>query len=142
MAGGGECRVLDSTRVYQAMSSPVITVPPTASLREAARIMYESNVGSAIVVDDDGRPLGVVTRRDILYLYASGEACRDPPVRVYMKEPVLTCSPEDTLGEVLRRMRAAGVRHMVVVDDGGRAVGVVSMYDILVLLAGECLGEY
>ncbi len=141
MGAGVECRVLDSARALDIMSSPVLTVSPDASLRDAARVMYEGNVGSVVVVDGEGRPVGVLTRRDILYLYASGEACRDPPVRVYMKEPVLTCAPEDSLGEVLRRMRGAGVRHIVVVE-GDRPVGVVSMYDILVFLAGECVGEY
>ena len=138
----GECRILAEKTASDVMSSPVLTVSPEDTISKAARLMYEGNVGSVVVVDDMGKAVGILTRRDIIYLVAMGLTRRDPLVRIYMKEPVLYCQPDDTLKEVLRRMKAAGVRHIVVSSEPGKApLGIVSMYDILTTLAGACLDD-
>ena len=121
------------------MSAPPVTVRGEASLREAAKVMYDSNVGSVVVVDG-GRLQGILTRRDVLRLVASGDALRDPKVSSVMATSVITASPEETLSSILDKMRQAGVKHVVIVDEEERPLGVVSMWDILSLLARECLG--
>jgi len=59
-------------RVGEVMSSPAITVPMTASLREAARVMRESHIHRVVALDDDGRPVGVLSSSDFVALYADG----------------------------------------------------------------------
>ncbi len=134
------CGGLERRRVYEVMSTPPVTVGVDASLVDAARAMYESNVGSVVVVDDNGGLAGIVTRRDVIYLVATGEARRNPRVSSVMSASVITASPEEDLATVLDRMRSAGVRHIVVVE-GGRPVGVVSMWDIMNTVWRECVGD-
>jgi len=134
-----ECGILGEKRVYEIMSSPPVVVSEDESLEGAARRMYEAGVGSVLVVDSGGRLRGLLSRRDVIYLVASGAARRNPPVRLYMSESVITVEEEEPVRAALDRMREAGVRHLAVLDSEGRLVGVVSMWDILMLLARECL---
>jgi len=138
----GECSLLSSRRVLEVMSSPPVSVEPGARLSEAARVMYSNNVGSVIVLDEDGGLAGILTRRDVLRLVATGAAARDPPVSSVMSTSVVTVADRESLAEALARMRAAGVKHLVVVDSAERPVGVLSMWDVLRELAGECAGDY
>ncbi len=137
----GECSILRERLAYEVMSTPPVTVGLDASVSEASRVMYTNNVGSVVVVDGEGRVAGILTRRDILRLVATGEAARDPKVESVMAAGVVTAGERDSLSSILSRMRAAGVKHVVVVDEGERPVGVVSMWDILGLLAGECIED-
>ena len=73
-------------------------------------------------------------------MVATGEARRNPRVSSVMSASVITAGPEEDLATVLDRMRSAGVRHIVVVEDG-KPVGVVSMWDILTTVWRECLGD-
>jgi len=134
------CGVLEK-RAYEVMSTPVVTVPGDISLSMAAREMYQANVGSVVVVDEEGRIQGILTRRDAIYSLAAGEARRDPPVRLVMSESVITGRPEEKLSEILEKMRSAGVKHVPIVDGENRPIGIVSMWDILMALAGDCLGR-
>ena len=138
---GVECNLLRTTRVYEIMSSPPVTIHKGESIEAAAKKMYDSGVGSVLVVDDEGRLAGIITRRDLILLLASGIARRNPPVERYMVESVITIREEDTADDALQRMREAGVRHLAVVDGEGRPIGVVSMFDILMLLARVCIEQ-
>ena len=119
------------------MSTPPITVSLDASLVDAARAMYESNVGSVIVVDSEGRLSGIITRRDVLFLVATGEARKNPRVSTTMTTSVITALPEEPLSIVLSRMRDANIKH-VVVTQNDKPVGVLSMRDIMGAVWKEC----
>ncbi len=134
-----DCKVLEDVRAFQIMSSPAITVSGEARITDAARKMYESNVGSVLVVDDEGKLIGILTRRDLIYLLASGVAVKDPKVSLYMSESVITAKDEDNLKEILDRMSESGVRHVAIVDTIGRPKGVISMWDILMFIARHCI---
>lgn len=134
----GECRGLER-RAYEVMSTPVVSIQPDSTLEEASRVMYESNVGSVVVVEPGGRLAGILTRRDVLYLVASGEARRNPRVSTVMATSVITGSMDEELSSILSKMKTAGVKHVVVVDDEDKPVGIVSMWDVLMSVARECL---
>ena len=136
-----ECNLLKTTRIYEIMSSPPVTIFKGESIEAAAKKMYASGVGSVLVVDEDERLAGIITRRDLIYLLASGIARRNPPVERYMVESVITAREDETADDALQRMREAGVRHLAVIDNNGRPVGVVSMFDILMLLARVCIEQ-
>ena len=59
-------------RVGELMSSPAVTIPMTASLREAARVMHERRIHRVVALDDAGRPVGVLSSSDFVALYAEG----------------------------------------------------------------------
>ena len=113
-------------------------VDQDATARVAAQRMASRNVGSLLVVDDRRRVLGVVTDRDLaLRVVAQG---RDPhltPVAEVMTPHPDTVSEQTSVEDALAVMRSRGVRRLPVVGPGGALAGVVSVDDVLVLLADE-----
>jgi CBS domain-containing protein len=116
------------------MSTPPITVDPSTPLWEAARKMYENNIGSILIVDEKGKLSGIITRRDLLYLLASGIAARNPAVGAVMSTSVITASPKEPVMKILGRMRRLGIRHIPVVDDDMHPLGVISLWDLANLI--------
>ncbi len=120
-----------SESVVKIMSSPPITVKPFERLVDATRIMYQNRVGSVVVVDDNLRPLGILTKSDFLYFIATGIVKRDPLVREVMKSAPVTIRQSESIKDAYDRMKSLNIRHLPVVDEQGTLVGVVSMRDIL-----------
>jgi CBS domain-containing protein len=102
--------------------------------------MRDANVG-AIVVSDGGRPLGVVTDRDIaVRVVAEGLAPESTSLRDVMSGQPVFLSGERPLDQLVAAMRDLAIRRVPVVDADGKLAGVVSMDDLIVLLA-EQLGS-
>jgi CBS domain-containing protein len=119
---------------------PVCTLPPDALCREAAQLMRDEGVG-CVVVAERGRPLGIVTDRDLaVRVIAAGRAPEKTLLRDVMSgEPVFLAS-ERGLDQVLATMRQQHVRRIPVVDAEGRLEGVLALDDLLPLLADQ-LGD-
>ncbi len=122
---------------------PVETLPPTASCAEAARLMRDQNIGSVVVVQN-GAPVGVVTDRDLALRIVADE--HDPAelsLEQVMSHDTIFLSQNRELQDVVETMRDLGVRRLPIVDDEGRLSGIVSMDDVLALLAQDigALGE-
>jgi CBS domain-containing protein len=81
---------------------------------------------------DGDRLAGIFTERDIVRALVGGvsDVGRTSPVERWMTGDVVTIRPHATVGEALDIMLARGFRHLVVVDDGGSAIGIVSMRDL------------
>jgi CBS domain-containing protein len=112
------------------MSTDVVTVRPTDTLGHVARVLRSRNVGSAVVLDDTGRTVGIITERDLVESVASS---RNPDVgtaQSWMSPDVRMIHPAASPAEAVRAMRDGGVRHLTV-GDGERLLGVVSMRDLL-----------
>ena len=108
----------------------LVTVKPGTTLRDAARALYENGVGSLLVVGDDGTLVGIFTERDLVKAVAQG-ASLDSSIDSYMTPKPVTVNPKDSIWKALDMMIEYGIRHIPVVDDEGRLVGVVSMRDLL-----------
>ncbi len=119
------------TTVADVMSSDLIVVAPSASVMEAARAMSLGEGGSALVMEGD-RASGIFTERDIMRALAQGNADVGRTSRVdgWMSRDPVTVGLDATVGEALDIMLAHGFRHLVVVAEGGAAMGVVSMRDL------------
>ena len=124
----------------------VVTVTPRTDLVAAAELMREQHVGYLIVVEPEprerfGRPVGVLTDRDIVISVVARNA--DPTLLtagdVMSREPVVA-DEADSLGQALRTMRRIGVRRLPVVGASGMLIGVLSLDDVLDVLAAE-IGE-
>lgn len=108
------------------------------SVQAAAQRMGTRHVGTLIVVDEQHTPVGVVTDRDItIRVVAQGRDPHRTSVREVMSDDVLTIPQEIEVEKALTLMRAKTVRRLPVVDELGHLVGVVSLDDILTLLARE-----
>jgi CBS domain-containing protein len=125
------------------MATDVVTVSPDMQVGDAARRMVESDVGAAMVVDEAGDLVGVITERDLMRCVSDGT---DPttPVSDRMTSHVLTASPETTIPEAMALMVDGHFRHLPVVN-GGHVVGVISMRDLMAYtslrLRGGSLGH-
>lgn len=117
--------------VREVMTSPPITLEPSASLVDAARAMRERDVGTVVIAADD-QIQGLVTDRDIV-IRAVADA-RDPAttqVTDVISSDLATLSPDDPVGTAVQRMRELAVRRLPVVEQG-IPVGIVALGDLAV----------
>jgi CBS domain-containing protein len=123
-------------QVFEAMTPEVVSVPPETTLVDAAQTMKELDVGPLPVCDGD-QLLGMLTDRDII-VRAIAEA-RDPrttEVREIMTPEVVCCREADDVRQAAKLMQEQQLRRLLVVNDEGRLVGIVSLGDI-VLQTGD-----
>lgn len=119
------------------LERPVETLPPDATCTEAADRMRKANVG-AIVVADAGRPLGVVTDRDIaLRVVADGRDPARTELREIMSGEPIFLSEGRSLAELIAIMRDLAVRRVPVVDADGQLEGLLSLDDLVILLSDQ-----
>ncbi len=117
-------------QVRDGMSSVVLTVGPSHTLHEAARLMAERNVGAAIVVDPDSPGPGIVTERDILRSVAAGESPTTEIVADHLTGKLISAAPDWSLEQAAEAMLDGGFRHLLVVN-GGELEGILSVRDIV-----------
>lgn len=115
----------------------VVTASPDERVTAIARMMDERNVGS-VVIERDGYPVGIVTDRDL----ALRVCARNVDPESTSVRDVMTCDPfvvdrNDSLRNVMECAREQGVRRFPVVDDDQRLVGIVTMDDVVRILANE-----
>ena len=115
----------------------VKTLPPETSCAEAARMMRDDEIGCVVVAEGD-RPAGVVTDRDLVVrVMAAGEDADRLPLRDVMSGAPVFLGDARSLDAVIRTMREQGVRRIPVVDEEGALEGIVTLDDLLVLLAEQ-----
>lgn len=127
--------------VGQVCNPYVITVEVGQNVFEAARLMREHHVGDLIVVEDK-RPLGIVTDRDIVVGLVAKDI-RDLErllVEEIVTRDLVTVDDGDTVADAVDLMREHGIRRLPVTDREGALVGIVTMDDVLGLLAQELGG--
>jgi len=115
-------------RVQDVMTQAVESIQSKASIRKAARIMGDADIGALPVVSDE-KLVGIVTDRDIAVRAVAAGLSNDGPVDDVMSEDVTTCSPNDDLEDVLHIMSAQQVRRLPVCNERGRLVGMISLGD-------------
>jgi CBS domain-containing protein len=116
--------------VRDAMSTVVLTIGPAHTLRQAAALMSARRVGAAVVLDPDAGGIGILTERDILNAVGLGQDPDTERTHAHTTTDVVFAAPSWTLEEAARAMAHGGFRHLIVLD-GGEAVGVVSVRDII-----------
>jgi CBS domain-containing protein len=124
-------------KIRDLMTPDAVAAHPGTTLRAAAEMMRLLNVGSLPVVEEE-RIVGIVTDRDIVVRgIALGFRPEGASVADVMTRNVQTCSVEDEAEEVARQMRDLQVRRMLVTDEQGRLVGIVSLGDLAVELVDQ-----
>ncbi len=119
-------------RVGEVMVAGVVTVAATASLQEAATLMAERGVSSLVIPNPaTGAPQGIITEKDIVEaLYRCGGRLAGSVGNI-MSQPVFTVQPDQSLWQVNELLKQRQVRRMVVVDNQGTMVGIVTQTNIL-----------
>jgi len=117
--------------IREVMTADPVTVPPTATVADAAKAMRDRDMGDVLVAEG-GRISGIVTDRDIVVrAVADGRDPSSTPVTEVCSTDPITLSPTDSVGDAVRIMRDKAVRRVPVVEDG-RPVGIVAIGDLAV----------
>ncbi|HET9442163.1 MAG TPA: CBS domain-containing protein [Acidimicrobiales bacterium] len=144
-------------RVAEVMTPDVVTVTAEAPFKQVVATLVDRDISALPVVDEDGLAVGVVTEADLmgrathgsrrrraLEVVAEHLAGRDPgwlhssaalTAGELMSSPPVTVRPGEDVRVAARRMQERGVKRLLVVDDAGRLVGVVSRHDVLQMFA-------
>ena len=108
----------------------VVTVPPTATVRDVVEVLTTRNLG-ALVVLEDAAPIGIVTERDVVRLiHVHGPGVLEARVSDVMTTSMYTCLPSDSVDSLAATMTERRIRHLPVLVDG-RLAGIVSIGDVV-----------
>jgi CBS domain-containing protein len=130
-------------RVSDVMTTGVVTVTKTTSLKEVARIMADWKVSAVPVMTDDGRVVGVISGADLLRRHEHAIRLGMDPLRrerprprarrvaELMTSPAITIGPDASAAAAARLMNGHRIRRLPVVDLSGKLIGIVSRRDLL-----------
>ncbi|HEX8978301.1 MAG TPA: PAS domain S-box protein [Parasulfuritortus sp.] len=118
--------------VAAVMTRTVLSLPPDADLKRALELM-DAHCDNCVVVVEHNRPVGIVTERDVVRLYAHENGM--PTLGEIMVSPVRSISTDATVNDAASHMLAARVRHLVVVDRIGELAGLISEHDLTQTMA-------
>jgi len=114
------------SQIVDVMRPDFIEVAPEDTLGEVAERMTLKNVG-AVAVKDSGRLIGILTERDLLKAMAARVHSSEARVRQWMTVDPITTSADTDVDDAARVMLEHGFRHLPVLDDDGRVIGIVSL---------------
>jgi CBS domain-containing protein len=116
----------------------VFSIPETMSVLDAAKYLREKQVRSVGVVDSSGKLAGVVSQSDISDKVAAENKCPAwMTVTEIMSRELVTVTPEVTFDESLRLMEQNGVYHLLILGEGDRYLGMMSVSDLLKVMASD-----
>ncbi len=121
-------------RVEDIMSQPVIVVHTGKTVKDAAKIMKDHEVGSVIVVEGEKvhKAKGIITERDIIRKVVSEDKnAGDIKVEEVMSKPLLLIEPEASVEEAAKAMRKHRVKRLPVITKDDHLIGIVSEVDII-----------
>ena len=109
----------------------VIAVEPNTLVSAAARILNDNRIGAALVRDSSGKIVGVLSERDIVRGVAiNQETCLSMKAQDLMTHPVISCSPGDSIIEIMELMTERRIRHLPVMQ-GDTLLGIISIGDVV-----------
>jgi CBS domain-containing protein len=119
----------------------VVVAEPGTPVLEAAKLMRQHHVGTLVIVDspaNGAKPVGIITDRDIVIEVVAAEAeAGSLTASDIMSREIKTVQEETKLMDAIATMRAKGVRRLPVTDAKGRLVGILSVDDVLELVAEQ-----
>jgi CBS domain-containing protein len=126
-------------KVSEAMTAQVVTAKPGDSIQSVAKIMAQVDTG-AVPVFEDGKVVGLVTDRDIVLRVVAEGGDLNGPISAVMSDHVQDCHPDDSVADAAGKMASHQLRRLVVTD-GGKLVGILSLGDIAVDYGNKQVGE-
>jgi len=129
-------------RVREVMVGTPYTCRKDANLGEATELMWKGNCGFSPVTENEGKVCGVITDRDIcIALGTRNKLAGEVKVNDVMSHKLYACLADDEIHVALLTMREGRVRRLPVVDAEKKAVGVLSMDDVLLHAEGNASGK-
>jgi CBS domain-containing protein len=131
---------MNITNILATKGDTAVTIRPEQSIREALALLARHNIGALIAVDEAGKPVGILSERDIVREAAKNEACFGRRVSDLMTRDVIMGQPHDDLTTVAYTMTDRRIRHLPVVDKG-KLIGIVSIGDVVKAQRDHYRGE-
>lgn len=118
------------SKVLQTKGSDVATAQPSTPVLDAAATLKTKGIGAIVVLGGDGRIAGILSERDIVHALADhGGVLNDLTVGDLMTRDVTTCRANQDVNHVMRTMTQHRFRHLPVVDNAGKLIGIISIGD-------------
>jgi CBS domain-containing protein len=119
-------------KIADVMTRDPATVDVKGTARDAATLMRDRDIGDVIVRDGD-QVCGIVTDRDVVVrVVAEGRDASTVDIGEFCTRDVITLTPDDSVEDAIKQMSDRAIRRLPVVDNDGRAVGIVSLGDLAV----------
>ncbi len=114
------------------MQRPAIACHLNQSLNDAARLMFEQDLGAIVVVNDAGEPVSMITDRDIcIASYTQGRPLYECAIASAMSKTIMTCGTDTSIDEIRDMMIGGQLRRIPVVDAAGKVAGMIGLSDLL-----------
>lgn len=107
----------------------LITASPNDKIINVVKAMNDHKVGSVLIVEN-GKLVGIFTERDLVRIVAEGKSL-DLPVGEVMSRNLIVAKPEDSIAIITSKMIEHWIRHIPVVDEEGKPIGIISIRDVL-----------
>jgi CBS domain-containing protein len=127
-------------KVSEAMTRDVMLVHPNQSIREAAALMEDCDIGALPIADSD-RLVGMITDRDIAVRAVAKGLPPDTPLSRVMSREILYCFEDDDVNNVAKNMSNIQVRRLPVVTRQKKLVGILSLGDLALKSGARTAGE-
>jgi len=117
--------------IEEVMTKDVRSCHATATLNEAARVLWDQDCGCVPIVDDNGSVIGMLTDRDIcMAAYTRGARLGEIPIADVMSKQVISCGPNDYIDAAEALMKKHQIRRLPVVGFENQLLGILSLNDI------------
>ena len=122
-----------SILIQDIMTTPLITVSLSTTALQVAKMMEQGGIG-AILVQDNGNPVGIVTDRDYATRIAANDLPLNTAVENIMSTPLITINHNEPISAAAERMTSKKIRKLAVTENG-KIVGIVTSTDLVTQLA-------
>jgi CBS domain-containing protein len=125
-----------SRPVSSIMTGQVITATADETIKTVCKLMYDNDIGSIVIVkrtvDDANKPVGIITKRDIVRQIGLSELfVVQAPIRQIMSTPLVTIGPNNPIRDAIDIMQLKKIRRLVVIDDREKMIGIITIKDAL-----------
>lgn len=125
---------IEAVKVSDLMTKAAVTDAPDDTLAEAAAKMRAQQTGSLLIMEGEALA-GIVTERDVLKVVGDGQDPKAVALRDVMTKDVVTIGPDESVQDAARIMFEKWFRHLPVTTGAGQVVGIISLRDLLSLVA-------
>ncbi|GAA0519282.1 CBS domain-containing protein [Halorubrum aquaticum] len=127
---------IEDVFVARLMTTDLHTVTPDTLVEDAAAVLLDNDISSALVVED-GRLVGILTTTDFVEIVAKSQPKAETTVERYMTPDPITAGAQDVVSEVAATMIDHGFHHVPVVDDEGTPIGIITTSDFAAYVSGS-----
>ena len=122
-------------KVRDIMVKNVVTAKENISVEMTIEMLYKKHVGSIVVTDDEGKCIGIFTERDAIRVIAQ-KTPLNTPLKKVMTKNIITIREDATFEETRRNITTYGIRHLPVIDQKEKLVGILAIRSFLDELFG------